>query len=96
MPPLKPLLEQVDFDWGTHAVSSWCGDTLDDQILCGMGEDHVSVVWTGFFRAELSEAYTFWIESDDGVRFYLQGMLPKPEHNLQASARLQSIRVCQW
>ncbi len=65
----------MDFDWGTSSIASWCGESKDDQIRCAMGEDHISVVWTGFFRAELSETYTFWIESDDGVRFYLEGMV---------------------
>ena len=64
---------QVDFDWQTRSVSPTCGPAPGDQMLCPMGQDYVSVVWSGFFKAEFSESYTFWLDSDDGSRLYLRG-----------------------
>ena len=63
----------IDFDWGARSVSPSCGDSPDEQTQCVMGQDYVSVVWTGFFKPELSETYTFWIDSDDGSRLFLEG-----------------------
>ena len=56
-----------------NSISPTCGNSVTEQSECTMGRDYVSVVWTGFFKAELSETYTFWLDSDDGSRLYLDG-----------------------
>jgi hypothetical protein len=62
----------IDFDWGTGNVAPTCHST-ENEAACPIGRDYVSVVWSGFFKAQLSETYTFWLDSDDGSRLYLQG-----------------------
>ena len=63
----------IDFDWGSRSVAPNCGESDEEQTQCPMGADYVSVVWSGYFKAELSETYTFWLHSDDGSRLYLEG-----------------------
>ena len=63
----------IDFDWGSRSVAPDCGESPEEQTRCPMGADYVSVVWSGYFKPELSETYTFWLHSDDGSRLYLQG-----------------------
>jgi len=53
----------VDFDWGTGAPAA------------GVGVDTFSVRWTGNAKPQFSETYTFYTQSDDGVRLWLNGAL---------------------
>ncbi|HLY73792.1 MAG TPA: PA14 domain-containing protein, partial [Planctomycetota bacterium] len=53
----------VNFDWGTGSP--------DPSI----GPDTFSVRWTGQVQAQFSETYTFYTESDDGIRLWLNGVL---------------------
>jgi hypothetical protein len=52
----------VDFNWGTGAPP-------------GLGVDTFSVRWTGRVQAAFSETYTFYTQSDDGVRLWVNGAL---------------------
>jgi hypothetical protein len=77
----------------TCSVSPNCGDAAEegDLTLCPMGQDYVSVMWTGFFKPEFSETYTFWVESDDGARLYVEGARPI-ERWCSAAGPLDSCR----
>ncbi|MDB5173535.1 MAG: hypothetical protein JWN51_2308, partial [Phycisphaerales bacterium] len=62
-----PTLTRVDplinFSWGTGSP--------DPSI----GVDHFSAKWTGQIQAQYSEVYTFFTESDDGVKLFVNGQL---------------------
>jgi hypothetical protein len=53
----------VSFDWGTGAP------------VPGFGADTFSVRWTGRLRAKVSGLHTFFTQSDDGVRLWVNGAL---------------------
>ncbi|MES1185826.1 MAG: PA14 domain-containing protein, partial [Myxococcales bacterium] len=53
----------IDFDWGTGAPAT------------GVGADTFSVRWTGNAKPTSSETYTFYTQSDDGVRLWVNGSL---------------------
>lgn len=54
---------QVDFDWGGAAPAP------------GIGADEFSATWTGQALPNTTEVYTFYTESDDGVRLWINGAL---------------------
>jgi fibronectin type 3 domain-containing protein len=53
----------VNFNWG--------GGSPDPSVPA----DHFSARWTGQVQAQFSETYTFYTESDDGVRLWVNGQL---------------------
>jgi hypothetical protein len=53
----------VDFDWG--------GGSPDASI----SSDHFSARWTGQVQPQYSETYTFYTNTDDGVRLWVDGKL---------------------
>ena len=53
----------VDFDWG--------GGSPDASI----SSDHFSARWTGQVQPQFSETYTFYTNTDDGVRLWVDGKL---------------------
>jgi glucose/arabinose dehydrogenase len=53
----------VNFNWGGAAPAS------------GMGADYFSVRWTGKVTPKYSETYTFYTQTDDGVRLWVNGQL---------------------
>lgn len=53
----------VNFDWGTGAPGA------------GVGSDTFSVRWTGMVRPRYAETYTFYTQSDDGVRLWVNDQL---------------------
>ncbi|MDP1698131.1 MAG: PA14 domain-containing protein [Xanthomonadaceae bacterium] len=52
---------QVDFDWAAGSPSA------------GVGADSFAVRWEGFVEAPVTGNYTFWTQSDDGVRLWVNG-----------------------
>src|SRR5206468_1880792 len=54
---------KVDFDWGNGSP--------DTRI----GPDTFSVRWTGQVQAQYTDTYTFYTQSDDGVRLYVNNQL---------------------
>ena len=54
---------QINFDWGTA--------TPDPRI----NADTFSVRWTGRIIPQYSETYTFYMDADDGVRLWVNGVL---------------------
>jgi hypothetical protein len=52
----------VNFDWGTGSP------------VAGIGADTFSVRWTGQIQAQFTETYTFYTQSDDGVRLFVNGV----------------------
>jgi fibronectin type 3 domain-containing protein len=66
---------------GNHLVSPAALTRVDPQIKTdwgngspgtGIGVDNFSARWTGRIQAQFSETYTFYTNSDDGVRFYIK------------------------
>ncbi len=53
----------VDFNWRTGAVAP------------GVGPDNFSVRWTSQVTPQFGETYTFFTQSDDGVRLWINGQL---------------------
>ncbi len=53
----------VDFAWGTGAP------------IAGVGADTFSVRWTGRVTPLLTEAFTFYTQTDDGARLWVNGEL---------------------
>src|SRR5262245_41748860 len=53
----------VNFEWRTGAVAA------------GVGPDNFSARWTGALTPRFSETYTFFTQSDDGVRLWVDGRL---------------------
>ena len=62
-----PLLSRIDpgiaFDWGSGSPGP------------AVPNDYFSARWTGFITAAYSEAYTFYVPSDNGVRVWINGQL---------------------
>ena len=63
-PKLTRVDPTIDFVYGRSAPP----DTL-------LGTDTFSIRWTGKLRTEVTETYTFELETDDGVRLWLDGHL---------------------
>jgi PA14 domain len=63
----KPYLTQVDDtvnkNWGR-------GD-----IIPNVAKDYVSVVWKGYLKPLFDEDYKFYVESNDGVRVYVNDQI---------------------
>ncbi|MDP4093536.1 MAG: DUF5057 domain-containing protein [Bacillota bacterium] len=63
----SPVLTRVDaavnYMWGTGAPAG--------QV----NSDNFSVEWTGLIQPSYSETYTFYTQSDDGVRLWINGSL---------------------
>jgi hypothetical protein len=60
---------KVAFDWGELSVAP--PSTNTSQYT---GNDYMSVRWSGLFKPELSETYTFFVSADNGVRIYVDGV----------------------
>jgi hypothetical protein len=54
----------LNFDWG-----------YDQSPVAGVPGDHFSVKWTGYVQPLYSQVYTFYTQSDDGVRVSVNGQL---------------------
>jgi PA14 domain len=52
---------QINFNWGANAPDP------------AVGADNFSVRWTGEVEAAFTETYTFYTNSDDGVRLWIDG-----------------------
>lgn len=50
---------QVNFSWASG------------EIIPDVASNYVSIEWEGFFLPAYTETYTFYIESNDGVRLYV-------------------------
>lgn len=59
-PVLTRVDPEINFNWGSGSPGG------------SVGTDHFSVKWTGRIQAQLSETYTFYTLSDDGVRFMIK------------------------
>jgi hypothetical protein len=62
-PTVRRVDPNVNFDWSLGSPAQ------------GIGADTFSVVWTGQVQAEHTGQYTFYTQSDDGVRLYVDGKL---------------------
>src|SRR5437762_3461417 len=61
----KPAVKRVDKTIDVESTSdAWAGTEL---------LDHFYIRWTGKLRAPQAGKYTFFLESDDGSRLYLDG-----------------------
>ena len=57
--------DEVNYDWGKQFV------TYRTAKETKTGNDYVSIRWKGYFKAELSEIYTFHVKYQDGLVMYL-------------------------
>src|SRR3546814_11286121 len=73
---------QVDFDWGNGSPSA------------GVGSDSFAVRWEGFVEAPTTGNYTFWTQSDDGVRLWVNGNLVIDNWTLHRSAARSAGKEC--
>ena len=62
-PAFTRLDETVDFNWGMMAP------------MAGMIRDYFGVRWTGEVEAPASGDYTFYVQTDDGGRLWVNGQL---------------------
>jgi glucose/arabinose dehydrogenase len=62
-PVFSRLDPNIDFNWGEAAPGP------------GIDADTFSVRWTGWVKPRFSETYTFYANTDDGVRVWLNGVL---------------------
>jgi glucose/arabinose dehydrogenase len=60
-PVLTRTDAKVDFDWGQGSPAA------------NIGNNTFSVVWTGQVEARYSETYTFFTNTDDGVKLFVNG-----------------------
>lgn len=63
----EPYLTKVD----TNINLNWG----QGDIIPNVAKDYVSVVWKGYLKPVYSEAYTFYCESNDGVRVYVNDQI---------------------
>ena len=54
-----------------QVITNWGNGSPAPSI----GADTFSAVWTGLVRPQFTQAYTFYTNSDDGVRLYINGQL---------------------
>jgi beta-glucosidase len=62
-PSFTRIDSTVDFNWG------------DGSPKEGFASDNFSSRWTGYIKPNKSGEYTFYLTSDDGVRFYFENKL---------------------
>ncbi len=60
---LQRIDPAVDFDWANGSPDP------------SMGVDDYSIRWTGWLRPDVSETYTFYTQTDDGVRLWIDDQL---------------------
>jgi hypothetical protein len=72
---------EVDFSWGTGAVAP-----PGAAASVVTGSDYMSVRWSGMFKPELSELYTFYSKVDNGARLYVDGKLVVDQWEVSAAA----------
>ncbi len=62
-PAVKKIFDQINFDWG------------GEKPLEGIKEDNFSVRFSTSVKAPVTGEYTFDVNSDDGIRFYIDDKL---------------------
>lgn len=73
----------VDFNWGGG--------------LNNLGQPaYFSIRWSGQIRAQKSETYTFYTQSDDGVRLYIDGVKVIDNWTVHASTENVSTSTFNW
>jgi len=80
-PAVASIDLEVDFTWGAGAVSP-----LGTSSSVVTGSDYMSVRWSGMFKPELSELYTFYSKVDNGARLYVDGKLVVDQWEVSAAA----------
>ena len=73
--------EEIDFSWGAGAVSP---PEMSGSVVTG--SDYMSVRWSGLFKPELSELYTFYAAVDNGARLYVNDKLVVDQWEVSAAA----------
>uniref|UniRef100_A0A7S0EWB6 PA14 domain-containing protein n=1 Tax=Hanusia phi TaxID=3032 RepID=A0A7S0EWB6_9CRYP len=59
------ISSDINYNWSTSFVTPRSNDQTKT------GSDYVSIRWTGYFKPELSETYTFSSSYDDGFALYI-------------------------
>jgi type II secretory pathway pseudopilin PulG len=62
-PFTTPLLQQINFSWGTGSPNA------------AIGTNTFSAIYTGYIEAQYSQTYTFYLTLDDGARLWINDQL---------------------
>lgn len=65
---------EVSYAWGPAAIAP-AATAAAGAPAVATGADYISVRWSGMFKPELSEDYTFFASVDGGARIYVDGAL---------------------
>lgn len=85
VPSMSRIDAQINFDWHT--------DSPEPERV---NSDSFSIRWTGFVLPQFSEEYTFYINSDDGIRLWIDTILvvdkwiPQPAAELSGTIHLNA------
>ncbi len=80
---------KVAFDWGDSSVAPSTANTSQYT-----GSDYMSVRWSGLFKPELSEIYTFFVTADNGVRIYVDGLIAVDQWEVQVGGESMLLNWC--
>jgi len=83
-PAVAVVDPEVSYNWAAAAVAP-TGSTG-----VATGADYMSVRWSGMFKPELSEDYTFFASVDSGVRLYVDGALVVDQWDATAASEYSS------
>src|SRR3546814_1559722 len=78
-------------------ISDWSSDGCSSDLWgngspsAGVGSDSFAVRWEGFVEAPTTGNYTFWTQSDDGVRLWVNGNLVIDNRSEEHTSELQSL-----
>ena len=74
-PAVSVVDPEVSYSWGAAAIAPSSSTSSPSPAAAATGEDYMSVRWSGMFKPELSEDYTFFAGVDAGARLYVDGTL---------------------
>eukprot|EP01022_Parablepharisma_sp_SALTPOND_P020162 TRINITY_DN3593_c0_g1_i1.p2 TRINITY_DN3593_c0_g1~~TRINITY_DN3593_c0_g1_i1.p2 ORF type:complete len:1692 (-),score=110.26 TRINITY_DN3593_c0_g1_i1:19422-24497(-) len=60
---MQRIDKSISFNWGLG------------EIIPGIASDYVGIEWKGYIKPTTSEAYTFYVTCNDGVRVYINNQL---------------------
>eukprot|EP00960_Hanusia_phi_P062334 765116-Hanusia_phi.AAC.3 len=69
-PSATSIDPDINFNWESYQIAP-----MGFNNSTFLGNEYMSVRWTGAFKPELSELYTFSVSADNGIRFYLDSAL---------------------
>jgi len=71
-PAITSIDPTVPYNWGSASIAPSTSVAGATPVT---GSDYMSVRWSGLFKPELSEVYTFYAAVDNGARLYVDTLL---------------------